>query len=43
MASPITLLFVRLSRLLWPMLKERHGSVINIIGGYVPARPILIS
>jgi len=25
---------VRLSRLMWPMLKERHGSVINIIGGY---------
>ena len=25
---------VRLSRLMWPMLKERHGSVINIIGGF---------
>ena len=25
---------VRLSRLLWPMLKERRGSVINIIGGF---------
>ena len=25
---------VRLSRLMWPMLKERHGSIINIIGGY---------
>ena len=25
---------VRLSRLLWPMLKERHGTVIHIIGGF---------
>ena len=25
---------VRLSRLLWPMLKERRGSVINIVGGF---------
>ncbi|MGF1668079.1 MAG: SDR family NAD(P)-dependent oxidoreductase [Acidimicrobiia bacterium] len=24
---------VRLSRLLWPMLKESHGTVINVIGG----------
>lgn len=24
---------VRLSRLFWPMLKESHGTVINIIGG----------
>ena len=25
---------VRLSRLLWPLLKESHGTVINIIGGF---------
>ena len=25
---------VRLSRLLWPMLKERNGNVINIVGGF---------
>ena len=25
---------VRLSRLLWPMLRERRGNVINIIGGF---------
>ena len=25
---------VRLSRLLWPMLKNSHGTVINIIGGF---------
>ncbi len=25
---------VRLSRLLWPMLRERRGSVINIVGGF---------
>ena len=25
---------VRLSRLFWPMLKERRGTVINIIGGF---------
>ena len=24
---------VRLSRLLWPSLKERHGCVVNIVGG----------
>ena len=25
--------YVRLSRSFWPMLKEAHGSVINVIGG----------
>ncbi|SVE28163.1 uncharacterized protein METZ01_LOCUS481017, partial [marine metagenome] len=25
---------VRLSRLLWPKLKESHGTIINIIGGF---------
>ena len=25
---------VRLCRLLWPMLKESHGTVINIVGGW---------
>ena len=25
---------VRVSRLLWPKLKESHGSVVNIIGGF---------
>ena len=30
---------VRLARLLWPSLKDRHGTVINIVGGFARTRP----
>ena len=35
---------VRLSRLLWPMLRESHGNVVNIVGGLArtPAPDIMI-
>ena len=35
---------VRLSRLLWPLLKENHSNVINIIGGFArnPAPDFMI-
>ncbi len=35
---------VRLARLLWPSLKDRHGTVINIVGGFArtPAADFMV-